>query len=408
MSAARRSIATLLVGTAVLFLGNGVLFTLLPVRAALEGFATTTIGAMGAAYAGGFAAGCWLGPSVVQRVGHIRSFAGFAALAAAGALSYPLLVDPIAWFAIRGFTGLCLAVLYMVIESWLNDQSSNEIRGAVLSIYIIVANLVTIGGQLLVNLYAPSEASLFIMVGMLVALSLVPLSLTTAPTPKPIAEARLRIGKLFRLSPSGFIGCLAVGFCEGAFWVLAPVFAQAREMPVTEITLFMSAFIIGGTLSQWPIGRWSDRVDRRWPILTCCLGTMATGLALAYLTMDDPVIAFSLACLHGAVMLPLYALCLAHANDYAPNQDLVEVSGGLLLLFSLGGIAGPLVVAPLMDRGPWGPGGLFLAMAVVLGLLALLIIFRLGQRAITAAKERVEFAPVPKTTQCVYTLEQDD
>ncbi|MDH3474868.1 MAG: MFS transporter, partial [Rhodospirillales bacterium] len=145
MSSATRSIATLLIGTAAMFLGNGLLQTLVPVRAQLEGFSTTAIGLMGTAYYAGFAAGCLLGPHAVKRVGHIRTFAGFAALAAALTLAHPLVVEPITWSALRGLTGLCLAVLYMVIESWLNDQSGNEVRGRVLSIYIIVANVVTIG-----------------------------------------------------------------------------------------------------------------------------------------------------------------------------------------------------------------------------------------------------------------------
>ena len=134
MTSARNSIATLLIGTALLFLGNGLLITLLPIRAQLESFSTTAIGFMGAVYFAGFAVGCFVGPAIVTRVGHIRCFAGFAALAAAASLAHPLIVDPLAWSVMRGFTGLCFAVLFMVIESWLNEQSSNEVRGSVLSI----------------------------------------------------------------------------------------------------------------------------------------------------------------------------------------------------------------------------------------------------------------------------------
>ena len=230
--ASRRAIGTLLTGTAILFLGNGLLVTLLPIRAKLEGFSTTWIGLMGAAYFTGFAIGCLIGPGAVSRVGHIRCFAGFAALAAVGALAYPLFVDPIAWFALRGFTGLCLAVLYMVIESWLNAESGNEVRGGVLSVYIIVTNVVTIAGQLMVNLDTPVAMTLFVAVGMLICLSLVPLSLTKTAAPQLLAAPRFRIAWLYRMSPGGFMGCLAMGVVEGAFWTLGPVFAQGRGLPV--------------------------------------------------------------------------------------------------------------------------------------------------------------------------------
>ncbi len=406
MSSAGRSIATLLIATAALFLGNGLLQTLVPIRAQLEAFSTTVIGLMGAAYFAGFAVGCLIGPAAVKRVGHIRCFAAFAALAAAATLLYPLAVEPAAWCLLRGFTGLCLAVLYMVVESWLNDQSSNEVRGSVLSIYIIVGNVVTVGGQLAVNLEDPMEPVLFSLVAMLVCLSLVPLSLTTAAVPKPIVSARLRIARLYRLSPTAFLGCLVVGMVEGAFWTLGPVFAQARHLPVAEITLFMGAFVAGGTVSQWPLGRFSDHVDRRIVITGCCLGTVATGLGLALLELDGTLPAFALACLHGGFMVPLYALCLAHANDYAPNETLVEVSSGLLLIYAAGAVIGPLALGPVMQS--YGAGSLFVAMAGVLGALALFILARMLFRPLAAAMARAEFVPVPKTTPSVYSLEQDD
>ncbi len=327
-------------------------------------------------------------------------------MASAVTLAYPLAVDPIVWCALRGLTGLCLAVLYMVIESWLNDQSSNEVRGSVLSIYVIVTNLVTIGGQLAVNLYEPKAAALFSLVAMMIALSLVPLSLTTAAAPKPIAHAEQSIVRLFRLSPTGFVGCLVVGSVEGAFWSLGPVFAQGRHLGVFEVTLFMGAFVAGGTISQWPLGRASDKVDRRYVITGCCLGTVCTGLALAFVELGSPLATFALALLHGAFMIPLYALLLAHANDYAPNERLVEVSSSLLLVYATGAVIGPLAVAPVMEA--FGIGGLFLAMAVVLGLLALVIVIRMAVRPRAARETRVEFMPVPKTTPSVYALEIDD
>ena len=406
MTSVQRSITTLLTGTAVLFLGNGLLITLLPIRAKLEAFSTSWIGAIGAVYFAGFALGCLLGPRMVKEVGHIRAFAGFAALTAIATLAHPFALDPLAWALLRGFTGLCLAVLIMVIESWLNELADNRVRGRVLSLYIIVGNLVTIGGQLMVNLTDPAGPLLFVIVGMLVCLSLVPLSLAPAATPMPPQSARVRIALLYRLSPGGFIGCLAIGLIEGAFWTLGPVFAQDRGLPVAEITLFMVAFMIGGTVSQWPLGRFSDRVDRRIVIIACCLGTTATGLALAFAPLEGLPLAFALACLHGAFMIPLYPLCLAHANDYAPTESLVEVSSGLLLIYAAGAILGPLLVGLAMDLG--GAGALFLTMAAILSLLALFLLVRLLRRGLGTAQWRGTFWPVPKTTQSVYELEADD
>jgi MFS family permease len=406
MTSFQRSVATLLIGSGALLLGYGMQVTILPIRAQLEGFSTTLIGLMGTAYFGGFMLGCVLGPAAVKRVGHIRCFAGFAALAAAATLVFPVFVDPIAWCLLRAFTGVCFAVLYMVIESWLNDQSSNENRGRVLSLYIIVTNVMTIGGQLMVNLTPITSTVLFSLMAIFVCLALVTLSLTPTSAPKPIAAARLDIAKLFRLSPAGFVGCLIVGLVEGAFWSLGPVFAQGSHMSIAEVTLFMSAFVVGGTLSQWPLGRLSDRIDRRLVIAGCALGTVFTGLAMAFFEFHTINMTLALAILHGGFMIPIYALALAHVNDHAPNDALVATSGGMLLIYAVGAVVGPAVAAPLMEA--FGLGTLFLFMAVLLGALALFSLYRARVQPKAAAGQAVEFVPVPKTTPSVYALEQDD
>lgn len=402
----RRSIVTLLGGAGFLLLGNGLLITLLPLRAQLEGFSLPIIGALGTVYFGGFVLGCLVGPRVVKSVGHIRSFAGFAALVAVGVLLYPLWLTPEGWLIIRMATGFCYAILFMVIESWLNEQSSNEIRGAVLSFYIIITNIVTIGGQLLVNIAAPQDAALFSLAAILSCLAIVPLSLTATASPKPIPRARLRIKHLFLVSPSAFIGCFAVGLVEGAFWSFAPVYGHLQDFTVREITIFMAAFTIGGTISQWPIGRVSDRIDRRLTIAGCAAASLCTGLLLALTRFEGMPAILSLAILHGGAMLPLYALCLAHACDYAPTEDLVETSSGLLLIYAGGAVLGPLAVGPLMSH--FGPSALFFAIAGTLGILALYFIYRSQQRPVVQDEDRADFYPVPRTSPSLYSLEEDD
>ena len=193
---------------------------------------------------------------------------------------------------------------------------------------------------------------------------------------------------------------------DGAFWSLAPVFADGRGLPVADITVVMSLFVVGGSISQWPLGHYSDKVDRRWVIAAVTAGSICTAAALAFLHLDQRWLAYALACAHGAFMLPIYPLLLAHANDYAPNDQLVETSSGLLLLYAIGAMAGPSVAAPLMQL--FGAGSLFAFIAVILALLLAYILFRLARRPVAAAEERVEFYPVPKTSPSVYSLETDD
>jgi MFS family permease len=399
-----RTIAIVLLSAGLVVTGNGLLQTMLPMRADLEHFSIAMIGLQGTAYFGGFIAGCVLGPGLIKSVGHIRAFAGVVALLAALMLLFPVWVQAYAWVGLRMLTGACLAVTFMSLESWLNDQATNENRGRLLSVYFIVTNAGWIAGQLAVNLSSLLGATLFILATVSVCLSVAPIALTPTKEPTPVPDARLDLRGLFALSLVGTAGCFLVGMAEGAFWTLGPVFGQQRGMAVFEVTLLMGAFVLGGTLSQWPVGRLSDDHDRRIVILPVALAAVLTGLAIAFTGDLDFIPMLALAVVHGALMIPIYSLCLAHVNDSAPPERFVHVSGGLLLIYSSGAALGPLAAAPMMER--YGPGGLFMFISAVLALFGTVIVYRLlAARRLTRAYPG-RYAPVPKTTQSIYELEE--
>ncbi|MEM7635344.1 MAG: MFS transporter [Pseudomonadota bacterium] len=400
------TIATLLVGAGLLLTAVALFQTLLPLRAGIEQFSPSLVGYLGTIYATGFVFGCVFGPALVKTVGHIRTFSGVVAIAAAVSLLYPLWPNVFLWLALRFFSGVALAIAYMVIESWLNDQSDNTNRGRVLSIYIIVANVTTMAGQLLVNVASTAGQTLFALVTFLLCLAVVPIALTPTTEPKPIPTARLELKGLLSISPVGTIGCLLVGAVEGAFWTLGPTFGQLRAMSVFEITLLMAAFVLGGTLSQWPLGKLSDHYDRRLVILPVALGTVGTGFLIAFWPLTDLWAILALATVHGALMVPLYALCLAHANDNVANDKLVQTSGGLLLIYSIGAAIGPTVAAQLIEYTD--ESGLFVFISVILALFAVFIVYRLIFGPAYDRLERSPFAPLPKTSQSVFELEVDD
>ncbi len=401
-----RTIVTILIGAAFLLTGIGLFQTVLPIRAGLEAFSATLVAFLGTAYFGGFIVGCLFGPGLVRVVGHIRAFAGIAALTAALTLVFPVWPSIVLWLLLRLLSGICLAIGFMVIESWLNDQSNNENRGRVLSIYIIIANVATMAGQLMANTADPAAQTLFALVTILICLSVVPLALTPTAEPTPIPTARLELKGLISISPAGTVGCFLVGAVEGAFWTLGPVFGQLRSMSVLEVTLLMAAFVFGGTLSQWPLGRLSDRYDRRLVILPAALACVGTGFLIALWTPPSFSATLALAAVHGALMVPLYALCLAHANDNIPTEKLVQTSSGLLLIYSVGAAIGPFVAASAMELA--GAGGLFIFISLTLALFAAFIAARLLFRPKAGFTDRGPFAPLPKTSQSVFELEVDD
>jgi MFS family permease len=401
-----RTIATLLVGAALMMTADALFITVLPLRSGFEEFSPGLVGLLGALYFVGFIIGCVFGPVLVKNVGHIRTFAGVTAISAALALIFPVWPNIILWLGLRLLSGITHAVAFMVIESWLNDQSENTSRGRILSIYIIIANVATMAGQMLVNVADIAGQNLFALVTILLCLAVVPVALTPTSEPTPIPTAKLELKGLISISPVGTIGCLLVGAVEGAFWTLGPVFGQLRAMSVFEVTLLMASFVLGGTLSQWPLGKLSDQYDRRVVLLPVALATVGTGLLIALVPLSNLWAMLALACVHGALMVPLYALCLAHANDNVPTEKLVQTSGGLLLIYSVGAAIGPLVAAQLMEYTE--AGGLFIFISMVLALFAIFIIYRLAFGPEHERLYRSPFAPVTRNSQSVFELEVDD
>ncbi len=405
MVATIASLSALLLSVAILLMGNGLQGTLLPVRAQLELYSAIDIGVLGSSYFLGFAAGCYFGPYVVRRVGHIRTFTAMVSLASTVALAHALVLSPYVWWPLRALTGFCFAVLYMVIESWLNEKSTNENRGLVFSVYTIINLTVVTIGQMMLTLGSPTAFPLFAIASILVSLAAVPVALTTAPSPGPIATVSVRIGHLYRISPVGFAGALAVGLANGAFWSLAPVFAQSKLLAVgtTGIALFMSIAVIAGAAGQWPLGRLSDRMDRRKVIVAACVGAALAGALLGVFGTNRDTAIFGFSFLFGLFAFPLYSLSAAHMNDSVESGGFVEATSGLLLLYAAGAVVGPLLGSAAMRL--MGPGGLFIYTAAVHVVMAVFAVYRMRQRGRPPEEEREPFADSIRVAQTVATID---
>lgn len=384
-------------------MGNGLQGVLLPVRGGLELFSPLDLGILGGSYFLGFAIGCLHGPRLVRRVGHIRVFAAMVAIASAVALAHPLAVVPTVWWLLRTLTGYCFAILYMVIESWLNERSTSETRGFVFSLYTIINLTVITLGQLMISLGDPAALPLFSLVSILISVAAVPVSLSAAAAPAPVHSVRIRLFRIYRISPVGFVACLTVGFTNGAFWSLAPIYAQSLGADATGVALFMSSTVIMGALGQWPLGRASDRVDRRKVIAMACAGAAVAGTGLSvFHGLGGPYV-YASAWVFGFFVLPLYALAVAHTNDFTDPQDYVEISSGLLLLYAMGAVVGPMIASGVM--AVTGPAGLFTYTSICFVLLGSFTLWRMLQRAPAPEEDRTDFADSIRLAQTVGAID---
>ncbi|MBN35154.1 MAG: MFS transporter [Rhodospirillaceae bacterium] len=396
MFAAIASVWALLVGVSFLMAGSGLQGSLLGIRASDAGFSGLMTGLIMSAYFAGFVGGFAIVPRLVRNVGHIRVFSALASIASAIAVLHSVFVDPIVWIGLRTLTGFCYIGIYIIAESWLNDRSTNENRGQILSVYMIVMTAAMAVGPLLLNIGDPSGFDLFIAASVLVSLSLVPVSLTTYSAPKFEEQDRLGIRELIKISPLGVAAGLTSGATAGALVWLASVYGDKIGMSLNTISLFVAASIVGGAVLQWPIGHLSDRFDRR-RILTIVAFIGATcAVGATFVGTESSTIQMVAVALVGAFVAPIYSLSIAHTNDFLTPKQMVAASSGLLLANGIGGMIGPTVAGGAMQM--LGPSGYFWFPAATMGALGTFALYRMTRRAAVPLEEQGQYISMPRTS----------
>lgn len=383
--------------------GNGLAGTLVGVRAGIEGMDAERVGLFMSAYFLGFAVGSYYSPHLIASVGHIRSYAAMASIASAIALTYPILVSAGMWMLLRVAHGACYAGMTVVIESWLNGSTRRRARGRVLATYNIVLLGAWAASQSLLTLAPAAGFVLFCVVSICLSLALVPIALTPAGVPGVARASRSGLLRLYQISPTGFMGALVTGATSGAFFGLGPTFSQNLGLTDGQIALLMGATVSGGLVLQWPLGWLSDLIDRRLVMIgAASLGMVAAGSA-AVMVPEAPVhILVGLVFVYGGMMLPLYALSVAHLNDRINPQQLVPAASTLVMVYGAGAAIGPLAASQVMSRV--GAEGLFELSSGLLLLFALFALVRLPQRSAVARAIKQAFVAAPRTSHVALQL----
>lgn len=388
----------LFVGVALVMVGNGLNGALLGVRSEVEGFGLLVTGVVMTAYFAGFLAGTAYCESALKQVGHIRVFAALASTASSVVLLQAVSVNPVSWGITRFLFGACMAGLYVVVESWLNDLATNETRGRILSVYMIVTMGGIAMGQLLLNVEDRSGFTLFIVVSVLVSLSLVPVTLSASSSPPLAIPEPIRLAELAARIPTGLVSSFFSGAGAGAMLGMAAVYASQVGMTAGRLSLFLAAPMVGALVFQWPIGLVSDKLPRRAVLFAVAVGAAVAPL-LGIAVAPDSWIAVLAMFLMGGAMFPFYSLAVAYSNDWLRAEEILGASGTLVRVNGTGAIIGPLLTAALMaliDTSLffWTISGLF-------GTVAAFILWRMLVRDALPRERQRRWVPYPARASAV-------
>lgn len=398
-------ITALLVGVALLLLGSGLLNTLLALRAGLEGYADDTIGLIMSGYFLGFFFGTFIALPLIRRVGHIRAFACCAALAACSVLLHVLFVNPLAWTLLRVMTGAALVILYTIIESWLNGQTSGPQRGRVFAAYMVINLGALAAAQQLLRLGTPADFLLFALAAILVSLSLVPITLTRIRQPEVASVPRLKITAMARKSPVAVFGAFLSGLAMGGFWGLGAIYGGRVGLDSNGVATFMSCAILGGALFQYPLGRYSDRHDRRRVIASVTVLAGLSALIVVGTSYLNNWIFLSIA-IYGGFAFSVYPVSVALLMDNLEPENVLSGASGLLFLHGIGAAIGPAIAGQLM--GWTGHQALPVYFVVMQMVLAGVAVWNLQRSKQAPSEQGAHFVPMVRTTPTALEMLPDE
>lgn len=389
MTSVMRSTWPLLLGVLLLMVGNGMHGTLLGIRGGIEGIATFQMSVVMAGYYGGFLLGSLTVPGIIQNVGHVRVFAALGSLISAVLVLFAIGPNWISWTILRFLIGFAFCGVYVTAESWLNESSTNENRGKTLAAYMIVQLLGIVTAQALLNVGDPAGFLLFAIPSVLVSLAFTPILLSARPGPAFATIKRMSFRQLYEASPLGCVGAFLMGGVFAALSGMSSVWGAEIGLSVAQISLFVAAIYTGGLVLQYPLGWVSDRVDRRKLILLLAAIGALTTLVVVVAQPGTMGLAFAGAVL-GGVAHPIHAMLLAYTNDYLNQEDMASASAGLLFIYGLGSLGGPLITGWLM--GVIGPDGYWIYMGALLALVTGYAGWRMTRRASLPTDEQGSYA----------------
>lgn len=405
-----RNLSAIIASLALMQGAVAVLSVFAPLALAANGASPFGIGMAAAGYGCGFLVGALRAVPAVRALGHVRAFGGFAALAAIASLCMFALPDLAPWVLLQLVLGFCVSTLLTAGESWIADLAPRERRGSLLAIYMVVSKVGQIAGPIVIAGMIPGEAAGYMVIASLFAASVIPVSFTRRGQPPLPSSEPFGLPELWRIAPAAVMAALIAGAVNGSVLALYALFATARDAGggLGAAAAFNAAIAVGAVVAQWPAGLVSDRIDRRIVIAALAgIGCLAA-LALAFAGEQLPWSAvLALATLWGAGSMSFYGVAVAHAADRAAPGHATGMMAGILVVWAVGALAGPLL-AGLAMSSPLGPGGLFAYAAAGLLVLPITMFVRRVRAPAASLEEKSPFSVSPATSVALAGLDPRD
>jgi MFS family permease len=359
----------------------GTAMPLVPLTLEREGVDKLTIGFVTATWAIGMLAFGTRIPGLASRLGAVRVIVMAAVAGACINVAYTFTSGPLAWGLLTFLHGIVGGVPWVVSEIWMNTVVDESRRGRVMGVYgMMVAIGMAIGPLVLqvTGVYGPTPFLAAAALGLLVALPLLPYW-RTAPRIRYSADSNF--SAVMRVAPLAMFAAFACGLGEQVAFSFLPVYAVGAGVSAQTGALWLSAFVIGNVVFQWPIGWLADHADRRAVLAGCALASTVLVGALPLVPATSPAV-IAVVLLWGGISFSIYPVALALLGQRMKGGDIARANTAFSMMYILGGLVGRPATGGAMDA--FGDPGLgwTLALVYLIAALASFVALRTVRRSV--------------------------
>lgn len=378
---------SLFVSIFFVYVANGLLITSTGLTLGSMGASSFEIGFINTAYLAGLVLGTIINGSFISRVGHARSFSFFIASYILALLLHQLTTQVWQWSILRLIIGFSVAGAFMIVESWLNARAKTKVRGKIISIYSMSSYIAYALSAYILSMEL-AFSNLIIIIGVLAAASIIPVSLTKIKQPTLPKATKLSLPKVVGIVPLALLAAFLGGIATNAFYTMASVYVVNHGYGAKEVSIFIACAVIGAFLVQLPLGKFSDKVGRRPAMIVVAIITIIAA-SFATIFYKFMLIQYVAAFFLGTGMFAFYSLGLARANDVMPKGfNNMEISRAILLAYGVGSVISPILMGIVL-----GYIGNFSFMLVFAALGVILLVYAIKQDTIPEER-REEFSQI--------------
>ena len=388
------SFLALLVSIFFLQLGSSILAPFDALAGLEIGFSNVELGLLGSSHFAGFLIGCWVAPFIMGRVGHIRAFTIFASFSVLGSLMHPIVINPYFWCFLRVLAGISIAGCFTIVEGWLNAKVSNLNRGKVFGSYRFVDHGGAALGSIFIGLLDTEQLLTYNIIGVFLCLCILPLAFTSNIPPTIPKAPTLNIVKAFKLSPLSFVSVFVVGATNPAIRMVGPVYGAERGFSSLEVGVFLSLALIGGVISQIPLGFVADKFDRRWVLIFLSFASLLCCCLISLFGDENFFIFSGFIFLFSFFALPIFSVAAAYANDFSDDTFFIDLAASLIFIYGISAILSPLLVSTLFEI--FGSGILFVYIGLIHLSLCIFGFYRMTIRPSSDTKQ--PYLIIPRTS----------